>query len=101
MFIAIERFLSSLIQAHGKHLISTDGERIWYPHQACRFLKLRHHLHSSFKKSIIERTMQYIKDRIEGFDDYFPSKKENCNLNHVKKWLNLFAFMYNKNIINA
>jgi putative transposase len=34
----------------------------WYPY-ACKFLKLRHHLHSSFGKSIIERTVQYIKDR--------------------------------------
>jgi putative transposase len=98
MFVA-ERFLSLLIQDHGKHLVSTDG-RTWYP-QACRFLKLRHHLHSPFEKSIIERTMQYIKDRIESFDDYFPCNKENCNLDHVKKWLNLFSFLYNKNIINA
>jgi putative transposase len=32
--------------------------------QACKFLGLEHHLHSSFEKSIIiERTIQYIKDR--------------------------------------
>ena len=98
MFVA-ERFLSLLIQDHGKHLVSRDGGT-WYP-QACRFLKLRHHLHSPFEKSIIDRTMQYIKDRIESFDDYFPYNKENCNLDHVKKWLNLFSFLYNKNIINA
>ena len=97
MFVA-ERFLSSLIQAHGKHLVSTDGGT-WYP-QTCRFLKQRHHLHSPFEKSIIERTIQYIKDRIESFDDYFPCKKENCNLDHVKKWLNLFVNMHNKNIIS-
>jgi hypothetical protein len=31
-------------------------------------------------KSIIERTMQYIKDRIkECFDDYFPCGRKNCN----------------------
>jgi putative transposase len=48
----------------------------WYPPQACRFLKLEHHLHSAYKKSIIiERTIQYIKDRTEGFDDYFPCRK--------------------------
>jgi hypothetical protein len=29
--------------------------------QACRFLRLPHHIHSSYEKSIIERTMQYIK----------------------------------------
>ena len=32
--------------------------------QACRFLKLKHHLHSSYEKSIIEITIQYVKDRI-------------------------------------
>jgi putative transposase len=98
MFVA-ERFLLTLVKDHGKHLVSTDGGT-WYP-QACRFLKLSHHIHSPLEKSLIERTMQYIKDRTESFDDYFPCKKENCNLNHVKNWLNLFVFMYNKNIINA
>ena len=35
MFVA-ERFISSVIQIHGKHPVSTDGGT-WYP-QACRFL---------------------------------------------------------------
>jgi hypothetical protein len=29
--------------------------------QACKFLKLNHHIHSFLEKSIIERTIQYIK----------------------------------------
>ncbi len=64
MFVA-ERFLSNVIKDYGKHPVSTDGGT-WYPHQACRFLKLVYHLHSFVykdEKSIIERTMQYIKDR--------------------------------------
>ena len=94
-----ERFIASLINTYGKHPVSTDGGT-WYP-QACRFLKLKHHLHSSLEKSIIERTIQYIKDRTENFDDYFPCRKRNnCKLNHVKKWLNLFAYYYNKEIIS-
>jgi putative transposase len=64
MFIA-ERFLSGLVKIHGKHPVSTDGGT-WYP-QACRFLKIRHHIHSSLEKRLIERTMQYIKDRTEKF----------------------------------
>jgi subtilisin family serine protease len=40
----------------------------WYP-QACGFLKVDHRIHSPFEKSIIERTMQYIKDRTECFDN--------------------------------
>jgi hypothetical protein len=34
---------------------------IWYPSQACWFLKLQHHIHSAYEKSVIERTKQYIK----------------------------------------
>jgi putative transposase len=102
MLIA-EHFISSLTKGYGgggKHSISTDGGT-WYP-QACQFLKLdHHHIHSSYEKSIIERTMQYIKDRTEGFDDYFPCSKENCKLKHVQNWLTLFLSMHNKEVINA
>ena len=78
MFIA-ERFISSSIKEYGKHSISIDGGT-WYP-QACRFLRLKHHTHSTFEKSLVERTMQYIKDRTKSFDDYFHCRKENCRLN--------------------
>ncbi len=61
MFIA-ERFMSDIVDEYGHHPVSTDGGT-WYPPQACQFLKLTHHLHCSIEKSIIERTMQYIKDR--------------------------------------
>src|SRR5215210_2043659 len=92
--LVAEKFLSGLVKIHGKHTVSTDGGT-WYP-QACRFLNLKPHLHSSFEKSIIERTMQYIKDRTECFDDYFPCRKENCKLKHVRNWLNLFVKYHNK-----
>ncbi len=92
MLIA-ERFLSSLIKKYGKHHISTDGGS-WYP-QACQFLKLKHHTHSPLEKSIIERTIQYLKDRTECFDDYFPCRKKKCKLKHVRKWFNLFTCYYN------
>ncbi len=68
MFVA-EWFLSHVVNRYGIHSVTPDGGT-WYP-QACQFLKINHHLHSSFEKSIIEMTIQYIKDRIEGFDDYF------------------------------
>lgn len=78
-------------------LFQQDGGT-WYP-QACKFLKIDHHIHSSYEKSIIvERTMQYIiKDRTESFDDYFPCKKKNkCKLKYLKNWLNLFIDHHNK-----
>ena len=98
MFVA-ERFLSGLVKIHGNHPVSTDGGT-WYP-QACGFLKVDHHLHSPFEKSIIERTMQYIKDRTECFDDYFPCRKAKCKLKHVINGLNLFVTYHNTEVINA
>jgi putative transposase len=95
MFVA-ERFLYQVTKKYGEYPISTDGGT-WYP-QACQFLKLKHHIHSSFEKSIIERAIQYIKDRTEGFDDYFPCRKKNCKLKHVKQWLTLFADYYNSEL---
>jgi putative transposase len=92
-----ERFLSKVIEEFGKHPVSTDGGTR-YPQQACRFLKLQHHLHSLLEESLIERTIQYIKDITANFDDYFPCRKKNCKLNHVNNWLNLFAHHYNKGI---
>ena len=70
------------------------GGGTWYPYQACRFLNLEHHAYSSYEKSIvIERTMQYIKDRTEFFDDYFPCRMKNCILKHVINWMNLFEII--------
>jgi putative transposase len=61
--LVAEQFIKSLIRRYGKHNISTDGGT-WYP-QACRFLNIEHHNHSSIEKSFIERTIQYRKDRTE------------------------------------
>jgi putative transposase len=76
-------------------------EALWYPQacQACQFLKLEHHLHSPFEKSTIERTIQYIKDRTENFDDYFPCRLKNCKLKHVMNWLNLFVGHHNSELM--
>ena len=92
--LVAERFLSGLVKEHGNHPVSTDGGT-WYP-QACRFLNLDHHIHSHLEKSLIERAMQYFKDRTESFDDYYPYHKEKCDLYHIKNWFNLFADMHNK-----
>ncbi len=98
MFVA-EHFLSGIVAKHGVYLISTADGGTLYP-QAYHFLKLKHHIHSSYEKSIIEITMQYIKDRTaECFDDYFPCRKKKCKLKHFQQWLNLFANYYNKEII--
>ncbi len=87
-FVA-ERFLSNIVREYRKHTVSIDGDT-WYP-MACRFLGLKHHLHSLLEKSWIKRTMQYIKDRTECFDYYFPCRIKNCKLKHVMNWLNLIV----------
>ncbi len=102
MFVAIERCLSDVVEEYGEHPVSIDGGT-WYPPQACKFLKLLHHIHSFVyknEKSIIERTMQYVKDRTEGFDDYFPCKKNKCKLKHIKQWIRLFIDQHNQEIIS-
>jgi putative transposase len=42
-------------------------------------------------KNIMERFIQYIKDRTEFFDDHFPCRKPDWNMQHVWNWLKLFV----------
>ena len=59
--LVAERFLQQeLVRKYGKHPVSTNGSGTWYPPQACKLLNMNHHhLHSSYEKSMIERTIQY------------------------------------------
>ena len=106
MFVVTERFLLDLVNICGNHpTVSTDGGT-WYPKQAYRFLilqlqlqlQLQHHLYFAYEKSLIERTIQYIKDRTDSFDDYFLCKRKKCKLKHVKNWLKLFVDYHNTEI---
>jgi putative transposase len=92
----VKRFLSHIVNKMDYMLFHQTVVALY--HQACRFLKLVHHLHFSFEKSKIERTMQYIKDRIECVDDLFPCRKKKCKLKHVIIWLNLFVDYHNKEL---
>jgi hypothetical protein len=78
--LVAESFLKSLIKVYGRHAVYSDGGS-WYP-EACNSLRLKHILHTSFEKSVIERAMEYVKDRTEDFDDYYPCRKRvvDCNL---------------------
>ena len=100
MFVA-ENFIRSLVSNYGKHTVYTDGGT-WYP-QACNFLHLKHRLHSSLEKSLVERVIQYFKDRTESFDDYYPctTKNNNCDLQHVYNWIKSFICLYNAKIRNT
>ena len=73
-----ELFLFDVVEEYGEHPVSTDGGT-WYPQQACRSLKLNHHIHSSYEKSlIIERTAVYQRQN-RNLDDYFPIEKRNVS----------------------
>ncbi|MGH9982813.1 MAG: hypothetical protein ACRD8W_02515 [Nitrososphaeraceae archaeon] len=54
--LVAESFLKTLIEVYGKHGVYSDGGT-WYP-EACSYLSLKHLLHTSFEKSIIERTIE-------------------------------------------
>ena len=97
--LVAESFLRSLIKIYGKHTVYSDGGT-WYP-EACSYLGLDHLLHSPLEKSIIERTIEYFKDRTEAFDDYYPCRhKIEYDLSHVNNWFGLFVFMHNADILH-
>ena len=68
--------------------------------EACEVIGLKHYLHSSFEKILMERVNQYFKDIIESFDDYYPCVQIECNLFHVYNWIQFFVSMYNYTIVN-
>ena len=91
--LLLKNSFESLVDKYGKHTVYTDGGT-WYP-EACNVLGLKHYLHSSIEKSLMERVNQYFKDRTELFDDYYPCVKNECNLFHVHNWIQFFVSMYN------
>jgi putative transposase len=97
MHLSIERtvfvcywFFKQLRKKYGRRKpIFTDGAR-WY-NDACKWLRLEHYVYGTELKNLMERYIQYIKDRTECFDDHFPCRKKDCNRQHVWNWLKLFV----------
>lgn len=87
-----------IIKVHGKHPSQPTVEPGNQP-ICLQVFKTKSPLHSSLEKSLIEKTMQYIKDRTEGFDNYFPCSQENCKQSHVKNWLRLFVNYQNNELM--
>ena|GEM_PF-3361990 len=46
---------------------------------------------------LIEREVQFLKDKTENFDGYFPCSKKVCRLDHV--WLNLLHLFSQEEVI--
>lgn len=49
----------------------------------------------------MERVNKYFKDRTKNFDVYysFSTKDNECNLDHVYNWIDLFVSLYNNTIV--
>ena len=97
--LVARQFLQSLIIKYGKHSVYTDGG-IWYP-EACKALNVKHYIDSPLEKSLIERVMQFFKDKTESFDDYYHCRRDydDCNIDNVYNWIELFVSMYNNTIV--
>jgi putative transposase len=91
-------FLKELRARYGRKPIWTDGG-VWYP-EACRWARLEHHVYGQELKNLIERMNQYVKDRVECFDDLFPCMKEDCDKEHVSNWVRVFRFFHNHVRVN-
>jgi hypothetical protein len=61
---------------------------------------LEHHVCGAELKNFIERMNQYLKDRLENFDDYFPCLKERCDKEHVHNWISVLRFYHNYARVN-
>ena len=79
------QFFKQLRYRYGRKLIFTDGA-LWY-NDACKWLRLQHQVYGTELKNLMERFIQYIKDRTECFDDHFPCRKPHCDRQHVWNWL--------------
>ena len=90
--IVVEMFLKDLRKMYGRHQVWTDGA--WYYASACNSLGWEHRVYGrgSWLWEVMERAVQYVKDRTEAFDDLFPCRSHgsNCRLKHVWNWINVF-----------
>jgi transposase-like protein len=57
--LVAEKFIRSLVSKYRKHTMFTDGGT-WYD-EAYNIIGLKHYLHSSIEKSLMERVNQYFR----------------------------------------
>jgi hypothetical protein len=51
-------------------------------------------------RNLMERIIQYIKDRTEDFDDYIPCRRERRDKGHARMPLSSIGFMVNEVYLN-
>jgi putative transposase len=81
-----------------KMKILTDGAQ--YYRTACKFLNLDHDVYDLRLRNVMERIVQYVKDRTKDFDDYIPCRRERCDKRHAQMLLTSIAFMINEVYLN-
>jgi len=90
-------FIRRLVHKYGRVPIYTDGAG-WYA-DACRWAGVEHVVYGRPLRNLMERMVQYVKDRTEAFDDLFPARKSRLSsrraFEHMLNWLSAFMFMHN------
>ena len=65
---------------------------------ACRWAGVEHVVYGRPLRNLMERVVQYVKDRTEAFDDPFPVGERRLEsgraFEHVLNWLSAFMFMH-------
>ncbi|MFQ5712255.1 MAG: hypothetical protein ACE5GD_10840 [Candidatus Geothermarchaeales archaeon] len=84
-------FLRELKARCGVRYVLTDGAP-FYP-WACGQLRLRRHVAPLEVRNLVERCIEALRDRLRGFDAYFPCR---CSRkDHVRNFLALWRHWYN------
>ena len=85
-------FLINLRRRHGARLIITDGG-LWYA-LAARWARLRHAIVAGGDRSYVERFIESLKDRLRGFDTYFPEFKRPPSSAYrlISAWIGYYNF---------
>jgi putative transposase len=91
--LTAELLLQGLIDCYGRHPVYSDGTD-WCP-AARRSLGSEHHIYDVVRGNLMECFVQYVKDRTERFDDYFPCPRERCRLEHVMACLRYYQMSFN------
>ena len=74
--------------------VLTDGAQ--YYRTACKFLNLDHDVYDLRLGDLMERIVQYVKDRTKDFDDYMPCRRKKCDKRHAQMLLSSIGFMINE-----
>jgi hypothetical protein len=78
--------------------ILADGSP--YYKASCRILNLRHGLYSLEIRNLMERIIEYVKDKTKLFDNYIPCINDGCDEEHAEMLLKSIMIMMNETWIN-